>query len=517
MYGLKKLSKQEGNGLIKGAGTGISDDIKKNVDSGSYIMTADSTQLIGAQNLEGMGQQKNVNLSNGEFQLTPDQVHSVGVQTLDQMKGATHTPVDQPQLGIKPGQEKPELFFANGGLVSAYPSADDIRKARRGTNVPSTAHAQEFLGGQSQQQTGGPQARTSQTFDGQARTVNPPPSTAHAQEFVGRQAASQQGGALQPRMGQTYDGQARSASNLPATTAAPAAAGGGANGSSFLSRAGGKALGAAKGLGIFHGIGSMVGGAVDGFNTSTEDYATRMGLDPNAERGALAETGIRTAGVLSDVGNAATLGLLGNRFPDKQRAAAEQGLLDQQARYAAHNAAKNKQQAPMEAQAAPQPSFNDSINNQMYGNRAMPQTQAAAPQSSDPYAVQQKGNSFSYSNPNAANQARAQGVPELQSSGFVGGIRPANDPRGVQNLMANTLEKGPIQEQINRALDELNGPRGEMYRNMLDKTSGKRAGISDEIAALAELMMGENGGFINGSDFLVDGGVTAHYWYGDLQ
>lgn len=461
MFGIQKKSKpkQADNtqgGMIQGKGTGTSDDIKKNVDSGSYIMPADSTQQIGAQNLEGMGQQKNVNLSNGEFQLTPDQVHSVGVQTLDQMKGATHTPVDQPQLGIKPGQEKPELFFANGGLVSAYPSADDIRKARRGTNVPSTAHAQEFLGGQSQQQTGGPQARASQTFDGQARTVNPPPSTAHAQEFVGRQAASQQGGALQPRMGQTYDGQARSASNLPATTSAPAAAGGGANGSSFLSRAGGKALGAAKGLGIFHGIGSMVGGAIDGFNTSTEDYATRMGLDPNAERGALAETGIRTAGVLSDVGNAATLGLLGNRFPDKQRAAAEQGLLDQQARYAAHNAAKNKQQAPMEAQAAPQPSFNDSINNQMYGNPAMPQIQAAAPQSSDPYAVQQKGNSFSYSNPNAANQARAQGVPELQSSGFVGGIRPANDPRGVQNFMANTREMGPSQEQINRALSGLN-------------------------------------------------------------
>lgn len=460
-YGIGQQAQANKGGKIKGKGTGTSDEIKKTVPGGSYIMPKDSTDAIGEENLARLGQPTDVNLSNGEFQLTPDQVHSVGVQALEQIKGQTHTQVDQPTVGFGIGQGgeegKPELFFANGGLVSPYPSADDIRKARRGTNVPSTAHAQEFLGGQSQQQTGGPQARTSQTFDGQARTVNPPPSTAHAQEFVGRQAASQQGGALQPRMGQTYDGQARSASNLPATTSAPAAAGGGANGSSFLSRAGGKALGAAKGLGIFHGIGSMVGGAVDGFNTSTEDYATRMGLDPNAERGALAETGIRTAGVLSDVGNAATLGLLGNRFPDKQRAAAEQGLLDQQARYAAHNAAKNKQQAPMEAQAAPQPSFNDSINNQMYGNPAMPQTQAAAPQSSDPYAVQQKGNSFSYSNPNAANQARAQGVPELQSSGFVGGIRPANDPRGVQNLMANTREMGPSQEQINRALDELNG------------------------------------------------------------
>jgi hypothetical protein len=28
--------------------------------------------------------------------------------------------------------------------------------------------------------------------------------------------------------------------------------------------------------------------------------------------------------------------------------------------------------------------------------------------------------------------------------------------------------------------------------------------------------MGADGGFITGSDFLIDGGVTAAYWYGDL-
>ena len=28
--------------------------------------------------------------------------------------------------------------------------------------------------------------------------------------------------------------------------------------------------------------------------------------------------------------------------------------------------------------------------------------------------------------------------------------------------------------------------------------------------------MGQEGAFINGSDFLVDGGVTATYWYSDL-
>ena len=33
---------------------------------------------------------------------------------------------------------------------------------------------------------------------------------------------------------------------------------------------------------------------------------------------------------------------------------------------------------------------------------------------------------------------------------------------------------------------------------------------------MAALLMGLDGGFITGSDILMDGGVTAAYWYGDL-
>jgi len=43
-----------------------------------------------------------------------------------------------------------------------------------------------------------------------------------------------------------------------------------------------------------------------------------------------------------------------------------------------------------------------------------------------------------------------------------------------------------------------------------------RAGTPDEVASVAALLMGPDGGFITGSDFLMDGGVTAAYWYGDL-
>jgi len=37
------------------------------------------------------------------------------------------------------------------------------------------------------------------------------------------------------------------------------------------------------------------------------------------------------------------------------------------------------------------------------------------------------------------------------------------------------------------------------------------------VGAVAALLMGPEGGFITGSDFLMDGGVTAAYWwYGEV-
>jgi len=44
----------------------------------------------------------------------------------------------------------------------------------------------------------------------------------------------------------------------------------------------------------------------------------------------------------------------------------------------------------------------------------------------------------------------------------------------------------------------------------------RRAGTPDEVGNVAALLMGPDGLFITGSDFLMDGGVTAAYWYGDL-
>ena len=393
MYGLKKRSKQDENGLIQGAGTGTSDDIKKNVPAGSYIMPADSTQQIGTNNLKNMGSPTPVNLSNGEFQLSPDQVHSVGVQTLDAMKDQTHMPVNQPQLGFKPGQNKPELLFANGGLVpSAYPSADDIRRAQ-------------------QNRVGGPQMRD---VSGITRDVNRslPTTTANTSSTTSAPSTSPSNPA--PTQGGGFGGGIRNF----------------VNNSKLV-----------KGVGYLGAASSLFANAA----TPSEDYRERFGLgdqspeDLGTAKGFAKDFGVRALGYASDLGNALTFGQAGRLYADKQRIASE-------------------------AKAA-QPEFNAKQNNpntvvdNPFGNNKAPpttqiqpevQTPSSLAQNSDPYAIQQKGNSFSYANPSAAAQARADGIREGEGLGFK--VRPVNDPRGVANLFANTQEMGPTEQQIQNAI-----------------------------------------------------------------
>jgi NAD(P)-dependent dehydrogenase (short-subunit alcohol dehydrogenase family) len=78
----------------------------------------------------------------------------------------------------------------------------------------------------------------------------------------------------------------------------------------------------------------------------------------------------------------------------------------------------------------------------------------------------------------------------------------------------NTISPGIIVTPL--AVDELSGPRGEGYRRMLEQSPAGRAGTPDEVATLAALLMGQDGAFITGSDFLMDGGVTASYFFGEL-
>ena len=78
----------------------------------------------------------------------------------------------------------------------------------------------------------------------------------------------------------------------------------------------------------------------------------------------------------------------------------------------------------------------------------------------------------------------------------------------------NTISPGIIITPL--ANDELTGPRGEGYRRMIELSPAGRAGTPDEVGTVGALLLGADGGFITGSDVLMDGGVTASYFYGEL-
>jgi len=85
---------------------------------------------------------------------------------------------------------------------------------------------------------------------------------------------------------------------------------------------------------------------------------------------------------------------------------------------------------------------------------------------------------------------------------------------GKRGARINTISPGIIMTPL--AKDELTGPRGSGYRRMIELSVAGRAGTPDEVGTVGALLMGPDGGFITGSDFLMDGGVTAAYWYGEL-
>ena len=85
---------------------------------------------------------------------------------------------------------------------------------------------------------------------------------------------------------------------------------------------------------------------------------------------------------------------------------------------------------------------------------------------------------------------------------------------GKRGARVNTISPGIIITPL--ANDELKGPRGPGYRRMLEVSAAGRAGTPDEVGTVGALLMGPDGAFITGSDVLMDGGVTAAYWYGEL-
>jgi len=86
---------------------------------------------------------------------------------------------------------------------------------------------------------------------------------------------------------------------------------------------------------------------------------------------------------------------------------------------------------------------------------------------------------------------------------------------GKRGARLNSISPGIIVTPL--AIDEFNGIRGEFYKNMFAKCPAGRPGTADEVANVAELLLTEKADFITGSDFLIDGGATASYFYGELK
>lgn len=86
---------------------------------------------------------------------------------------------------------------------------------------------------------------------------------------------------------------------------------------------------------------------------------------------------------------------------------------------------------------------------------------------------------------------------------------------GEKGARVNSISPGIIVTPL--AIDEFNGPRGDFYKNMFAKCPAGRPGTADEVANVAELLMSDQGAFITGADFLIDGGATASYFYGPLK
>ena len=84
---------------------------------------------------------------------------------------------------------------------------------------------------------------------------------------------------------------------------------------------------------------------------------------------------------------------------------------------------------------------------------------------------------------------------------------------GMRGARINAISPGIVITPLAR--DELNGPRGAGYRAMIDGCAVGRAGTPDEVGNVAALLMGPDGGFITGSDILMDGGVTAAFRFGE--
>lgn len=119
MSALERRMKEQGladGGLVRGPGTGISDDIEDEVEEGTFIMPADSTEAVGPEMMDQAGKAVPVRLSNGETKLPPEALQAIGAEVMEAIKEVTHTPAARQARGFNP-QGDDRMGFADGGVV----------------------------------------------------------------------------------------------------------------------------------------------------------------------------------------------------------------------------------------------------------------------------------------------------------------------------------------------------------------------------------------------------------------
>ncbi len=85
---------------------------------------------------------------------------------------------------------------------------------------------------------------------------------------------------------------------------------------------------------------------------------------------------------------------------------------------------------------------------------------------------------------------------------------------GERGARVNSISPGIIATPL--AQHELNSPIGDGYRAMIAASPARRMASPDEIAVAAAYLLGPDGGFVTGSDLLIDGGVIAAMAAGKL-
>jgi NAD(P)-dependent dehydrogenase (short-subunit alcohol dehydrogenase family) len=115
--------------------------------------------------------------------------------------------------------------------------------------------------------------------------------------------------------------------------------------------------------------------------------------------------------------------------------------------------------------------------------------------------------------------------PELDPSRFTGNEAYAVSKRGahvrVQAMSWKYAAKGARTNTVSPGLTmtpqlrlELDGPNGELIRNVVLDRPGARFGTADDIASVIEFLCGPTGTVINGTDILADGGAIAYQRWG---